>query len=32
MSVSSMPATDDGLIAKLLIARDDYKNRAAREE
>ena len=29
--VETMPATDDGLIAALL-ARDDYKNRAAREE
>ena len=29
--VETMPATDDGLIAALLV-RDDYKNRAAREE
>ena len=29
-SVESMPATDDGLIATLL-ARSDYKNRAARD-
>ena len=29
--VETMPATDDGLIAALL-ASDDYKNRAAREE
>ena len=29
-SVETMPATDDGLIAALL-ARSDYKNRAARE-
>ena len=29
-SVETMPATDDGLIAALL-ARPDYKNRAARD-
>ena len=30
-SVSSMPATDDGLIDALL-ARDDYKNRQQRDD
>ena len=30
-SVESMPATDEGL-QKALLARDDYKNRAARDE
>jgi|TARA_R110000787_G_C13187074_1_gene422532 hypothetical protein len=30
-SVESMPATDEGL-QKALLARDAYKNRAAREE
>ena len=30
-SVTNMPADDDGLIAA-LAARDDYKNRAEREE
>lgn len=29
-SVETMPATDDGLI-NALLARDDYKNRAARD-
>ena len=29
-SVESMPATDDGLI-EALLARSDYKNRAARD-
>jgi hypothetical protein len=29
-SVETMPATDDGLVAALL-ARPDYKNRAARD-
>jgi len=29
-SIESMPATDDGLISALL-ARPDYKNRAARD-
>ena len=30
-SVETMPATDDGLI-NALLARDDYKNRAERDE
>tara|TARA_R110000787_G_scaffold259869_2_gene365131 strand:+ start:210 stop:479 length:270 start_codon:yes stop_codon:yes gene_type:complete len=30
-SVENMPATDDGLITALL-ARDDYKNRAERDD
>ena len=30
-SVESMPATDDGLI-EALLARSDYKNRAARDD
>ena len=30
-SVETMPATDDGLINALLV-RDDYKNRAERDE
>jgi hypothetical protein len=29
-SVESMPATDDGLV-EALLARSDYKNRAARD-
>jgi len=29
-SVETMPATDDGLI-EALLARSDYKNRAARD-
>ena len=30
-SVETMPATDDGLI-NTLLSRDDYKNRAERDE
>jgi len=30
-SVENMPATDEGL-QKALLARDDYKNRAARDK
>jgi hypothetical protein len=30
-SVETMPATDEG-IQKALLARDDYKNRAARDK